>query len=243
MRDFTTEQLTERWEAHNEITNLVGRLSFWEMLRDTDTIADHWCNEPNVPVLGLQNGYYRGRAAIDGYYLAVKKLDVIKAETAKTLNTDELKDKAIDDIRGIGALRALNFTTPVLELAGDGKTAKGLWYIIAGDVDFYSGTGPAAKNIWGRVGVDFIKEDDGWKLWHVVCAIDIDAPMGGDWIGTAGTADNHEGYERIASYAMPKPTVETDVYPAYTPKRQLLRFPRVPEPYGSFAETFSYGIE
>jgi hypothetical protein len=243
MKQYTTEQLTERWEAHNEITNLVGRLSFWEILRDTDAILDQWCGESAAPCLGLRNGYYKGRAAIEAYYHAAKEADLIKAETALELHPVELAGRTAEETRGVGRLRALNFTTPVLELAGDGKTAKGLWYIIGGDVDFYSGVGPVANNIWGRVGIDFIKEDGRWKLWHVVYAADIQAPMGGDWTASPRARGASVGYERIAAHAMPKPNVEREVYPVYHPGRRFLRFPGIPEAYESFDETFSYGIE
>jgi hypothetical protein len=243
MKEYTTEQLTERWEAHNEITNLVGRLSFWEILRDTDAILSQWCGESATPCLGLQNGYYKGRAAIEGYYRAIKEIDLVKAETAVKLHPAELAGRAAADARGAGSLRALNFTTPVLELAGDGETAKGLWYIMGGEVDFYSGTGPAANNLWGRVGIDFIKEYGSWKLWHVVCVMDIHAPMGGDWTAPPLARGVPGGYERIAACAMPTPTIETEVYPRYSPGRKFLRFTKIPEAYESFDRKFSYGVE
>jgi hypothetical protein len=246
MRQYTTEQLTERWEAHNGITNLVGRLSFREILRDTDAVLEQWCGESATPCLGFQHGYYKGRAAIEGYYGAIKERELAKAETAMKLHPAELAGKAAADVRGVGSLRALNFTTPVLELAGDGETAKGLWYIMGGEVDFYSEAGPAANNLWGRIGIDFMKENGSWKLWHVLCVTDIHAPMGGDW---AAPPQGHDipgdipgEYERIAACALPKPTVEREVYPVYSAGRRLLRFPRIPEAYESFAMTFSYGV-
>jgi hypothetical protein len=112
---------------------------------------------------------------------------------------------------------------------------------IGGEVDFYSGAGAAANNLWGRIGIDFIKEHGSWKLWHVVCVMDIHAPMGGDWTAKAPARGVPAGYERIAACALPEPTVKKEVYPRYSPGRRLLRFPGIPEAYESFDGTFSYG--
>jgi hypothetical protein len=244
MVNFSTEQLTERWESHNEITNLVGRLGFLEILRNTDMIlSKYWCDESSTPSLGLQDGYYKGRAAIEEYYRAIKEIDMLKAETAKELHPNEFANKSASDMRGVGSLHALNFTTPVLELAEDGKTAKGLWYMVAGLVDFYSSEGPSAKNIWGRVGIDFIKERNGWKLWHVVFAIDIHAPMGAGWVAPSSAPNVPKEYARIAAHTFPKPNIAKKIYSPYSSERRPICFPKVPDPYATFAETFSYGAE
>lgn len=60
-------------------------------------------------------------------------------------------------------------TTPIIEVAGDGKTAKGIWYSpgiglsarINGTDISYGGT-----FFWEKYGADFIKEDGEWKMWH-----------------------------------------------------------------------------
>ena len=58
-------------------------------------------------------------------------------------------------------------TTPYIEVAGDGKTAKGVWIspgIITGKV----GATGTLKAIWawGSMGVDFVKEDGQWRFCH-----------------------------------------------------------------------------
>jgi hypothetical protein len=60
-------------------------------------------------------------------------------------------------------------TTPVIEVAGDGKTAKGIWYSpgmglnphVQGD-----GVSVGSTFFWEKYGADFIKEDGVWKMWH-----------------------------------------------------------------------------
>jgi hypothetical protein len=58
-------------------------------------------------------------------------------------------------------------SNPIIEVAGDGKTAKGVW-VACGMVamkDRKTGK-PSGYWEWNRYGIDFIKEDGRWKLWH-----------------------------------------------------------------------------
>jgi hypothetical protein len=60
-------------------------------------------------------------------------------------------------------------TTPIIIIAGDGKTAKGIWYSpgiglnaqINGTTVNYGGT-----FFWEKYGADFMKENGVWKIWH-----------------------------------------------------------------------------
>jgi hypothetical protein len=58
-------------------------------------------------------------------------------------------------------------TTPVIEVAEDRKTAKGMWigtgFVTMPDPE----TGePRATWEWDKYAIDFIKEDGKWKFWH-----------------------------------------------------------------------------
>lgn len=65
----------------------------------------------------------------------------------------------------VGHLHLHTLTTPVIEVAGDGQTAQGVW--VSPGVE----TGPARGEMramwaWVKYGVDFIKEDGEWRFWH-----------------------------------------------------------------------------
>ena len=71
---------------------------------------------------------------------------------------------------GVGHEYAMHTnTTPIIEVAGDGKTAKGTWYSpgiglsarINGTEVSYGGT-----FFWEKYGADFVKENGEWKIWH-----------------------------------------------------------------------------
>jgi hypothetical protein len=69
------------------------------------------------------------------------------------------------DRKGVMRIHAL--TSPVIEVAGDGKTAKGVW-ICPGHMTFPVENGkPQANWAWMKYGVDFVKEDGAWKFWHM----------------------------------------------------------------------------
>lgn len=62
--------------------------------------------------------------------------------------------------------------TPVIEVAGDGKTAKMLCYSIGlsvqGSIDESGNTSTRSNWMWEKYAVDFVKEDGEWKIWHLV---------------------------------------------------------------------------
>jgi len=242
MTKYMTEQLTQRWEDYNEIENIMGKLTYNEILKKSDYILDAlWCKNTQEPCLGFNNGYYKGYEAIREYFNALKELDIIKAKVAKKMHPEELGGVETENILGVGGINVLNFTTPVLELSADGKTAKGLWYLMGGSGDFYTEEGPRGTNRWGRVAVDFIREDTGWKIWHMLVVLDIDSKMGTSWEAPADKIID-PAYKEIAEFSMPAPNVPQNVYELYHNRRRIKAFPKVPKPYDAFSKTFSYGI-
>ena len=59
--------------------------------------------------------------------------------------------------------------TPVIEIAGDGKTAKGVWTsLMTVGKTHENDAKMSALWIWWKIGADFVKEDGRWKIWHYV---------------------------------------------------------------------------
>jgi hypothetical protein len=76
-------------------------------------------------------------------------------------------------------------TTPVVEIAEDRKTAKGIWYT-PGIVGSYSADGKNNSQwMWEKYGVDFVMEKGKWKVWHMKVYTDFSTPIG-EAIGTMG---------------------------------------------------------
>lgn len=142
-------------------------------------------------------------------------------------------------------------TTPIIEVAGDGKTAKGIWYSpgIGTNVEITNGKPEISGGwFWEKYAVDFVKEDGKWKIWHLVNVMD---PTPQSWgVQTAqkpagekeqqasgdkgqqaqgGTGENSDGLKPVA-----------DPYETWSPTTKSKIYPKFPEPYYTFSETFSY---
>lgn len=241
---FTAEALVSQWEDARAIENLMGRRSFQGMLQGDDFVWEHfWCKNASEPCLGFNNGYYKGYQAISGYFSALRQLNTLKASLIAKAFPEKLGAKAPDEIYGAGSLSVDSLSTPVIELAADGQTAKGLWYQGGGGFEL-TVRGPKAYWNWGRIAVDFIKEDGEWKIWHLLIVTDIKCETGSSWVNgnPAPMGEALLEYKVLANFIMPEPNVPMTVYENWHKKRPLKPFPPVPSRYEKFADTFSYGI-
>jgi hypothetical protein len=166
----------------------------------------------------------------------------------------------------IGKLVFHYSANPLIEVAADGQTAKGLW-VVAGvesglaspaaaahaPAYMYTNSIVGGKKVWAhtiqlKYGVDFMKQDGRWKIWHFHCFEVSRSPYGMDWITFASKAEN-QSYSNDLMYFgddgkpvfMPKPDAPATVLnnPYRTDRSQTLdALP--PVPYRTFAETFAY---
>jgi hypothetical protein len=143
----------------------------------------------------------------------------------------QLNDKP--ENQGAGDFRLHSLMSPVIEVAGDGKTAKGFWQTIGPAYQINNGE-PYAMMSFEKYAVDFIKEDGQWKIWHLQVFIDssyrFDKPfseqikdkMNPSAMGPDGMAAGSSPYQEWSPIVAPK---------------QI----ELPKPYQTFSETFSYG--
>ena len=90
-------------------------------------------------------------------------------------------------------------TTPVIEVAADGKTAKGVWLMAGTESgltdpevakefpDMYSPGEVLGKKVWAhwvwcKYAIDFLKQDGEWKIWKFRCYELARAPFEENWI-------------------------------------------------------------
>ena len=155
-----------------------------------------------------------------------------------------------------GLLELHQITTPVIEIAGDGKTAKAMWMstgaiLMRDDSDAESGKSATWDS--GKYAVDFIKIGGQWKIWHLhVCDLwrtDFDEnPLESDAPMPRGTTQEMiDGYraraaagEDVRPGGMPMPDGPTTFCYSYAFDSHAPAEPLPPEPYGTFSETFSY---
>lgn len=184
---------------------------------------------------------------------------------------DELSRYYTGRPRYRGKMIVHSLGNPVIEIAGDGQTAKGFWIAVGNETipyphlpdlekdgdPFGPRTEPADEHgihkiihwVWNKYGVDFIKEDGEWKIWHLRTCELMRAPYDQDWVDFSlrNLIDNElcalqvpwQGMESTpltAPPTMPSP----DPRSGYSIDQLPLELPLLPEPYETFADTFAY---
>ena len=206
----------------HEIQNLMGKYVYWhEVERDPefpDTIYAMKTPGVSAEVAGM--GAYVGSESIHRFFKPMPDME----PGAKTSRK--------------GVLFTHPLATPVIEVAGDGKTAKGVWMSPG-----YEG---GVKDIGGcfvytKYGVDFAKENGKWKVWHYhvyrVFMTPWNIPYTDEW--EKNVRDKQKRPEGMPGMAKPDlPATYDHPYAADT-SRELV--PEPPEPYETWKDTFSYG--
>ena len=220
-RTFTTEETMLRvWDVE-EIKKLMSRRVYYIANEwRAQELDELWVSDPEhqkTASFGRNTGYYVGMEEIRKYYV--------------DRHLAEMGD-------GTGYLSNHPVSTGLVREAEDGRTAKGMWYSIAQETR-PNGDGTALA-LWmpEKIAVDFIREDDGWKIWHIVIANGL----------TNEAAGNYEKTPVYLDYATDPVAVEfgTPTIPMVTHDATFNwwdNYPPMPRPYETFADEISYGPE
>jgi hypothetical protein len=156
-----------------------------------------------------------------------------------------------------GLLELHQITTPVLEVAGDNQTAKGLWMSTGAILMLHDSDAEEGRSFtWdsGKYAVDFIRTEQGWKIWHLhVCDL-WRTPFDEDPVAHAAPLDRGTTQEMIDDWnaraaagedvrphGMPViPDAPTTFHYTYASDSVAPQEPKPPVPYSTFSETFSY---
>lgn len=237
---FTTEQLVLRWEQLRAIKNLMGRMSAdYTLKKEGEMYEKYWSRREDVS-LGVNEGWFVGAAAVVGYYSTLGAQIAQQSKLIQSIFPKELGDKSDQELRGVGTMDYKPIDTPVVEIAADGQTAKGIW-CIRGSHSRILPSGPVAYWEWGWFAADFILEDEQFKLWHLQYLQEILRPNGHPWYGPEDVYPPVKEFAPAADFQFPVPDHPAVLRPKYTADRPFTKTPRVPEPYETFADTFSYG--
>ena len=205
----------ERLEAVHEIQNLMGPYSYRGSAGIRDVGLDMWAKHTagtrvNVPSFGCYDGFEGVKRLMDAH-------ECVEGDRT-------------------GQMYMHPLTTPVIEVAGDGKTAKGVW-ISPGQEVTPGGTGKlTAYWAWLKYGADFVKEDGKWKLWHLNVFGIFLTPYDKPW--TEQALPPYTG--KITLPDELKPDKVTTYWTTYSPTGKQEFAPEPPEPYETWDESTSY---
>jgi len=109
-------------------------------------------------------------------YEAIWQFYVLNKEKSLAQNLEDISKadptvKNVPENLGIGGEWASHTqSTAIIEVAGDGKTAKGVWESPGLHFTAQVKDGKISKSgswFWEKYAADFAKEDGKWKIWHI----------------------------------------------------------------------------
>lgn len=225
-----------------QIQNLMSRRAFYHSVGQNERELALWAKKS--PIRWAQNqGCWIGMPSLKVYYDDVNRL-MQKAGLEKLAKLNPAI-KNVPENRFIGNTILHLLTTPIIEIAGDGKSAKGMWYTPGVILSTQDGKTPTGDWIWERYGVDFVKEDGHWAFLNVQVNTDFMNPMGkplqqqgadAAGMGTEGGGPAPEG----PPVKIPGPDIAKAMYQEFGATRVPSLIPRLPEPYRTLSETFQY---
>jgi hypothetical protein len=211
MAKKSIEERLQRVQAFQEIQNIMGRYAYITMAQaQEERVALFAKKAPGVRVYFGEQGYFEGPEA---------------PEKAWGGMSASMVEGGRDSRAGIMPIHAP--ICPVIEVAGDGKTAKGVWVGLGLLAMKNRETGePTGAWEWDKYGVDFIKEDGKWKIWH----FHIYRLLHG-WGVDEKWTEQFKKPEPALGLKMDGPAVDDNPYRPDTIQRMV---PRPPEPYETF---------
>lgn len=155
-----------RLRAARECENIAGRFAYFFSASQTVRIAAMFAGREDTRI-EMPWGVYNGKDAAERCFLN----DMTDRDSDDSARIDA-------DVRG--RLVMNDTTSGIVEVAGDGDTAKGLW-MFPGVEGYALEGGPQAFWNWSALRIDFVFEDGQWKIRNLTYRPYYNAPYTGDW--------------------------------------------------------------
>ena len=233
MRQFTDAEMMQRTYDVYMIKNVMARHAYFHSFglhgRELDEI---WVQKPEnqaTASFGQNWGYQVGMELIRRNYDTVNVRNQRRDMLAMQTKYPDIEDKP--ENYAIGSMLMHMLTAPYIEVAADGLTAQGLWYA-PGQVTVAHPDGVDAMYMYERYGVDFIKEDGEWKIWHLF--------IGTDFALEPGTLMTEQPVD-MPEFDLNDEDEDTNMilthkFEAYTSRYNYFHYPAIPQPYETFTD-------
>lgn len=242
----TLKAEVERARAHGAIENVFSKYQYLHTTFRDEEVIGLWVKEgtPGVSAQYTNTGVYNTWDSVMEYHR----------------NRPSPNGKLLTHL----------VSTPLIEVAEDGQTAKAVFMVngvesgladpavAAGAPAAFFETGEVnGKKVWAhwvqaRYHIDFLKQDGEWKIWHFRCVEVSRAPYGQNWIAFAATLENNAdagqfhndilyfGDDGEIVFYPPHDGPPKNIAYGYRTDAPLEMQPPLPEPYASFDDTFEY---
>jgi hypothetical protein len=186
----------QRLEDLEEIKKLQRKYQYWLYKQDFEKIVENCFarKTPGVTMEASDSGIFKGMEGVKRFFLGLMRKGMDKP----------------------GSFTMHLAVGPVIEIAGDGKTARSIW--------FSPGCG-GNKWVWGVYLVDYVKESETWKFWHMVFTPLFRTPYDKGWLQVPNDGTLRCGLEDA-------PPEHWNPYSTSKKGAELFaQLPEAPEPY------------
>lgn len=245
------ETRAQRAEAYMEIKNVWAAHAYcYRAQQQRYEIENFWAKEHDDIMYAHGNMAFVGKETVLNYYAKGNEvMNEGKLKLACELFPDKIENNP-ENI-GVGDLVARLQATPYIQIAKDGKTAKGIWYVLGYNVEMDRKGEPDVMLLLGKECVDFIKENDGWKIWHFRDSGDFMGRVNDTFLKTILESrpfmdpGKDEPVGRTVEGAFPK--ANRKIYDfaeesIYSVLRAAKFSPEIPEPYDTWTDEMSYAL-
>lgn len=169
-RERELDKKLSRLDDMNELIQLQGRYQYLLLKQEWEQVALCFArHEPDIRMEASDSGVFVGQEGVRRFF------------------TEHMA--AIDGEPGSFAMHLA--VSPHIEIAGDGKTAKSVWFCPG---NFTAPSGNFGW-WWGMYLVDYIKEDGIWRLWHVNASPFFATPYHKGWLDCPIQKSMRDGLE------------------------------------------------
>jgi hypothetical protein len=180
-----------------EIKKLQRKYQYWLFKQDYDKVVACFARKtPGVRMEASDSGVFKGREGVERFF-------------SRVVGMQKSRPGGFTMHMAVG---------PVIEIAGDGKTAQSVWF---------SPGCAGTMWVWGVYVVDYVKEDGEWRFWHMVFSPFFRTPYDKGWMEVPAAGTLKSGLED-------GPPTRWNPYDKTKTGKELFRhLPEAPEPYDS----------
>ena len=202
-------KLLEKRMARVAIENVMGRFSILYSGGRYRELMQFFADTEQISFQRSDVGVYEGQGAVAGYFA-------------------NLADHALP-----GSFRMMNLTSPVIEMAADGKTAQGMWFINGLEAVKDPGDPQApAADLWinDKLAVEFLRTDCGdWRILRMTVCEEMRGRYHKSW-GEYSVAPDYPAFD-----VFPAPTRPSDCHLPFRADRKSQKNLTTPEPHETYS--------
>jgi hypothetical protein len=198
------EREVARAKDYIAIQNLASRYQYYHQPKTMAKTFDLFARETPGVLVAISGGVEEGLERIEAFWT---KPSTIPIE---------------------GVMLEHQLTTPLIEVAEDGQTAKAVW--MSPGHETVPGLLPGGHWVWGRYAIDFVKEGGQWKIWRLWYYPTFRTRYERDWV-EGPEAPAPALAEHRAKYPPSRPMPYVNLYTRDSVREMV---PAPPEPYDTF---------